>query len=61
MSDGGKGSARRPQQVADAEVQARWDAIFKKGTEHEQKNTQSDGKAQADSTPTKASERPVSD
>lgn len=30
MSDGGKGSARRPKQISEEEEQARWDAIFKK-------------------------------
>ena len=30
MSDGGKGSARRPKQISDEEEQARWDAIFRK-------------------------------
>lgn len=30
MSDGGKGSARRPKQISDEEEQARWDAIFSK-------------------------------
>lgn len=27
---GGKGSARREQQISDEELQSRWDAIFKK-------------------------------
>jgi len=30
MSDGGKGSVRRPKQISDKEEQARWDAIFGK-------------------------------
>lgn len=28
MSDGGKGSARRPMSIADEEWNSRWDAIF---------------------------------
>lgn len=28
MSDGGKGSKRRPSQVSDAELQKRWDDAF---------------------------------
>ena len=28
MSDGGKGSARRPRQVSNEDYAARWDAIF---------------------------------
>jgi hypothetical protein len=30
MSDGGKGSDRRTQQISDDEMQARWDLIFNK-------------------------------
>lgn len=58
MSDGGKGSKARP--ISDRQqFERNFDAIFR--NKNEQKNTQSDGKAQADSTPTKAQERPVSD
>lgn len=28
MSDGGKGSARRPRQVSNEDYEVRWDAIF---------------------------------
>ena len=28
MSDGGKGSARRPRQVSNEDYEARWEAIF---------------------------------
>lgn len=30
MSDGGKGSKRRPRQISEEEEQARWDAAFGK-------------------------------
>lgn len=59
MSDGGKGSKPRP--ISDREqFERNFDAIFRR-TDREQKNTQSDGKAQADSTGTKAPTSPVSD
>lgn len=36
MSDGGKGSARRPQTVSEDEFSVRWNAIFGKSQKSEQ-------------------------
>ena len=36
MSDGGKGSAKRPQLVSDAQYAERWDLIFARDTEKEE-------------------------
>lgn len=42
MSDGGKGSARRPRSVSNEEYAARWDAIFSRDLKPDNTGTNKD-------------------
>ena len=46
MSDGGKGSARRPSSVSEQEYAARWDAIFARDIDEQDKVTRNNEETQ---------------